>query len=161
MFPFCLLILFIRFHKWVKSYGMCLFFFMKDFICLFLERGQGRDKERERNINVWLLLTCPLGGDLASNPGMCPDWESNRQPFGSQATTQYTEPQQPRNYLPFSYLLISLNIMFFRSIHAVWKGEILFFYMPSSIPLCKCFIVVLFAHLLWTLGLFTNLGYCK
>ena len=22
--------------------------------------------------------------DLASNPGMCLDWESNRQPFGSQ-----------------------------------------------------------------------------
>ena len=22
--------------------------------------------------------------DLACNPGMCPDWESNRQPFGSQ-----------------------------------------------------------------------------
>ena len=24
-------------------------------------------------------------GDLAYNPGMCPDWESNWQPFGSQA----------------------------------------------------------------------------
>ena len=23
-------------------------------------------------------------GDLARNPGMCPDWESNRQPFGLQ-----------------------------------------------------------------------------
>ena len=92
---------------------------MKDFIYLFLERGQGRDKERERNINVWLFLTGPLGGDLASKPGMCPDWESNWQPFGSQATTQSTEPQQPRKYLPFSYLLISLNIIFFRSIHAV------------------------------------------
>ena len=23
-------------------------------------------------------------GDLACNPGMCPDWESNRQPFGLQ-----------------------------------------------------------------------------
>ena len=25
-------------------------------------------------------------GDLAHNPGMCPDWESNQRPFGSQAT---------------------------------------------------------------------------
>ena len=29
------------------------------------------------------------------NPGMCPDWESNQQPFGSQARTQSTEPHQP------------------------------------------------------------------
>ena len=29
---------------------------------LFLERGEGREKERERNINVWLPLACPLLG---------------------------------------------------------------------------------------------------
>ena len=45
---------------------------------LFLERGEGRDKERERNINVWLPLMCPPTGDLARDPGICPDWESNR-----------------------------------------------------------------------------------
>ena len=38
---------------------MCFF---KDFIYLFLERGEGKEKERERNINVWLLLQCPLLG---------------------------------------------------------------------------------------------------
>ena len=37
----------------------------------------------------------PPTGDLAFNPGMCPDWESNWQPFGSQAGAQSTEPQQP------------------------------------------------------------------
>ena len=35
-----------------------LFFFFKDFIYLFLERGEGKDKERERNNNVWLPLVC-------------------------------------------------------------------------------------------------------
>ena len=35
---------------------------LKDFIYLFLERGEGREKERERNINVWLPLACPLLG---------------------------------------------------------------------------------------------------
>ena len=40
----------------------------------------------------------PLSGDLADNPGMCPDWESNWQPFGSQASTQSTEPHQPELY---------------------------------------------------------------
>ena len=32
---------------------------------------------------------------LASSPGMCPDWESNQQPFGAQASTQSTELHQP------------------------------------------------------------------
>ena len=31
----------------------------------------------------------------AHNAGMCPDWESNQQPFGSEAHTQSTELQQP------------------------------------------------------------------
>ena len=34
-------------------------------------------------------------GDLACNPGTCPDWESNWQPFGSQSGTQSTELHQP------------------------------------------------------------------
>ena len=34
--------------------------FKKDFIYLFLDREEGREKERETNINVWLPLTCPL-----------------------------------------------------------------------------------------------------
>ena len=36
--------------------------FKKDFIYLFLERGEGREEERERNINVWLPLEHPLLG---------------------------------------------------------------------------------------------------
>ena len=37
----------------------------------------------------------PPTGDLAHNPGMGPDWESNQWPFGLQASTQPTEPHQP------------------------------------------------------------------
>ena len=58
------------------------------FINLFLERGEGKEKKRVRNMNVWLPLTHPLLGSLSHNPGMCPDWESNQQPFGLQAGTQ-------------------------------------------------------------------------
>ena len=36
--------------------------FKKDFTYLFLDRGEGREKERDRNINVWLPLACPLLG---------------------------------------------------------------------------------------------------
>ena len=54
--------------------------------------GKGREKERERNINVWLPLTA---GDMARNLGMRPDWESNQRLFGLQAGTQSTEQHQP------------------------------------------------------------------
>ena len=81
-------------------------FVFKDFIYLFLEREEEKEKERERNINVWLPLAHPL---LALNPGMCPDWESDWQLFGSQAGTQSTEPHQPGlNHLH----LKCLNVVF-------------------------------------------------
>ena len=35
---------------------------LKGFIYLFLERGEGREKERDRNINVWLPLEYPIPG---------------------------------------------------------------------------------------------------
>ena len=38
-----------------------LCFFKKDFIDLFLERGR-EGEERERNMNMWLPLECPLLG---------------------------------------------------------------------------------------------------
>ena len=45
-------------------------------------------------INIdWLPLAHPPADDLAHNPGMCPDQESNQQPFGLQDDAQTTEPQ--------------------------------------------------------------------
>ena len=37
----------------------------------------------------------PPPEDLDRNPGMCPDWELNWWPFGSQSSVQYTEQHQP------------------------------------------------------------------
>ena len=64
-------------------------------------RWSGREKERERNINLWLPLSCPPIGNLACNTGTCPDCESNRRPFGSQAGAQSTEPHQPGLFIYF------------------------------------------------------------
>ena len=69
-------------------------FFKKDFIYLFLERGREGVREGEKHQCVVASHTPPTG-DLACNPGMCPDWESNWQPFGLQAASQSTEPHQP------------------------------------------------------------------
>ena len=40
---------------------MYLIYFLKDSI-YFIFRGKRREKDRERNINVWLPLTLPLLG---------------------------------------------------------------------------------------------------
>ena len=66
----------------------------------FFRGGEGREKERGRNISVWekhwLVASCtPQSGDLAHNPGMCPDQELNQRPFSSLPNTQSTEPHQP------------------------------------------------------------------
>ena len=62
-------------------------------------------REREREGKTWrekhhCMFTCraPPTGDLAHSPGLYPDWESNWWLFGSQATTQTTEPLQPGLY---------------------------------------------------------------
>ena len=42
------------------SHFHIFFFIKKDFIYLFLDRRGGREKKRDRNINVWLPLMHPL-----------------------------------------------------------------------------------------------------
>ena len=43
------------------SFSYLYFFFLKKILLIyFLERGGRTKKERERNINVWLPLACPL-----------------------------------------------------------------------------------------------------
>ena len=59
--------------------------FFKDFIYLFLERGEGREEERERNINVGEKhgsdASRLLERTQPHNLGMCPDEELNWWPF--------------------------------------------------------------------------------
>ena len=70
--------------------------FFKDFIYLFLEEEKG-GREGEKHQCV-VASHAPPTGDLAWNPGMCPDWESNWGPFGLQASTQSTELHQSGRY---------------------------------------------------------------
>ena len=80
------------------------FLFFKDFIYLFSEREKGgREGEKHpcvRDTATGCLLHTPPTGDLACNPGMYPDGESNLWPFGSQAGAQSTEPHQPGQLAP-------------------------------------------------------------
>ena len=81
------------YFKWWRRFEQRVFNFLKDFIYLFLERG--REGERERNINVWLPLTCPPPRTWPTTQACALDWESNRRTFSSQASTQSNEPHQP------------------------------------------------------------------
>ena len=62
-------------------------------MCLILERRREGDTEREKHQCV--AASCAPPRVPACNTGMCPDWESNRQPFDSQAGAQLTESHQP------------------------------------------------------------------
>ena len=81
--------------------AILFYFIFKYFIYLFLERRKGRNRRRREGEKEGEKHPCvvashaPHPGDLACNPGLCPDYESNHQPFGSQAGTQFTEPHQP------------------------------------------------------------------
>ena len=58
----------------MKVYVLYMYSLLYDFlkkILFILERGEGREKERDRNIHAWLPLK-PPAGDLACSPGMCP-----------------------------------------------------------------------------------------
>ena len=56
----------------------------------------GREGDREGEKHQYVVAShTPPTGHLACHPGMCPDWELNQQPFGSQAGAPSTEPHQP------------------------------------------------------------------
>ena len=52
------------------------------------------EREGEKHQRVVACHRSP-DGDLACNPGMCPDWELNQRPFDLQAGTQSSELHQP------------------------------------------------------------------
>ena len=74
---------------------MVRFHFFEDFIYFFFGE-RGREGEREGKKHQCEVASCmPPTEDLADNPGMSPDWESNQQHLGLQAGTQSTDPHQP------------------------------------------------------------------
>ena len=61
-----------------------LSFFKRFYLFIFREKGRKVEREGEKHQCVVASHMLPAG-NLAHNPGMCPDWESNQRPFGSQA----------------------------------------------------------------------------
>ena len=73
--------------------------FERFYLCISREKG------REGEEHQCVIASCaPPTGDLAHNPGICPDWDSNQRPFGSQARVQSTELHQPRLLILFKLI---------------------------------------------------------
>ena len=76
------------FYWFLLLESLCAWSFFKMIVfILFLDRGEGSEKGRERNINVWMPLACPLLGTWPATLA----WER----FGWQVHAQSTEPHQP------------------------------------------------------------------
>ena len=74
------------------------------YVFIFRQKGRGKEREGEKHQCV-VASRAPPTGDLACNPGMCPNWELNWRPFGLQASTQSFGPHQPGLHVIFlSYI---------------------------------------------------------
>ena len=102
---------------------------------LFIFRGRGREGKREGEKHQCVVASClPPTGDLAHNPGMCPDWESNQRPFGLQAHAQSTKLYQPG----LSKFYLKLNILIYYPL--VESGTNLLLLIPSEMHLDRLFL---------------------
>ena len=65
-------------YLWIAMQIHIMPFFKKRFY-LFIFREREREGEREGEKHQCVVAShAPFTGDLACNPGMCPDWESNQ-----------------------------------------------------------------------------------
>ena len=72
-----------------------IFFFFYDFIYLVFREGKGGRKRGRETLLCGCLSHIPYWGTWPTTQACTLDWESNQQPFGSQASSQSTEPHQP------------------------------------------------------------------
>ena len=80
-------------------------------------KGKRETSMRERSIDRLPPICSPTGctawpksgiGDQTHNLGMCPDWESNLQPFGYGKMLQPTEPHWPGPFILFTYTYLPI-----------------------------------------------------
>ena len=72
--------------SFISDYLMEKTFFWKKILLSYLERERNGGRQRGKH---WLVVSrMPPTADLASNPGMCPDWELNQWHLGLQDNAQ-------------------------------------------------------------------------
>ena len=81
-----------------EPWMLVFFVLIRFYLCIFKEKGREGEREEEKHQCV-VASHVPPTGDLPCSPGTCPDWESNRRPFGSPTALNplsYTSQAQMR-----------------------------------------------------------------
>ena len=107
----------------IKLVPLCILLFKHIYLFTFRER----ESEGEKHHCVVASHMPPIW-DLAFNPGMCPDWELNWQPFGSQAGTQSTELHKPEPLCTLNMTTINLVLKNRKILYIL--GYKYFLYLP-------------------------------
>ena len=81
-----------------------MYIYIFNFIYFIFREGAGGEREGEKHQCV-VASWVPPTRDLACNPGMCPDWELNQRPFGSQAGAQSLSHTSQGSF--YSFLRVS------------------------------------------------------
>ena len=87
---------------------------------LFLDRREGKEKERERNINVWLPLVRPPHQVPGPQPRHV-SWLGITGDSDLQAGTQSTEPHQPGNQSSLIYFKSPFNLKSYSSYRSFYS----------------------------------------
>ena len=116
----------------LRSPSHSLFSLLFFLIHLFLERGEGREKERERNINVWLPLSCPLSGAWPATQSCVLTGNQTGNPLVLRPGTQSIEPLQPGLFSLFSHSFCYSIFLF----HSVF----VYFHIFSYLSYLKSFV---------------------
>ena len=102
------------------NWGSSILFKIFYFVLFFRERGKEGEREGEtywyekhRLVVFMYTLKGTPTGDWTRNPGVCPDWEVNRQTFSFEGNTQPTEPHWLGQS---SYLFTKNNLRYFLDI---------------------------------------------
>ena len=109
------------------------------FYLFFGERG-GREKEQERNINVW--QKCRSAASRKPCPGPQPrhvPWVRIWRPFGLQASAQPTEPYQPGKIMSiFNGILCFKTLQFLKVYSSLLIDKTWFKFLQKSCPVFIC-----------------------
>ena len=100
-----------------------LSFFLRFY--LLLERGEREGERKGEKHQCVVASHVSRTGDLACNPGICPDWESNHQPFDSQAGTQSTELHQLGLLSIFLKIVILMGVKWYLTVGLIYTSLML------------------------------------
>ena len=104
---------FLRWKKNSSIYFSSIVFKEYFFKILFTFRQRGREGDRgEKKYQCVVASHSPPTGDLARNPGMCPDWESNWWSFNLQPTLSPLSHTSQSNF----YIFIGVRIIYYMNV---------------------------------------------